>query len=155
MSRGRASQLQLVRGIAETREQELAVEVGELMRQRASAEATLERLGGYLAEYTASAQGDAGEARMLGTIENERRFVKRLSKALDQQRDQAARIAQRTHQTMERWHRARADLEALDQVVQRRDGEQALRDRRVEQREADAHGARAAHDAAARLEAQP
>ena len=155
MSRRRPSQLQLVRGIAETREQELAVEVGELMRQRASAEATLERLGGYLAEYTASAQGSAGEARMLGAIENERRFVKRLSKALDQQRDQAEHIAQRTAQTTQRWHRARADLEALDQVVQRRDREQALRNGRAEQREADAHGARAARDAEARLGAQP
>ena len=154
MSRGRPSQLQLARELAETREQELAVEVGELMRQRASAEATLERLGGYLAEYTASLQGGASEARTLGDIENERRFVKRLSKALDQQRDQAERIAQHTHQTTERWHQVRADLQALDRVVQRREREQALHNGRVEQREADAHGARAARDAAARLEVQ-
>ena len=76
------SQFQLVRDIAHSREQKLASEVGELIRQRASVAATMERLQGYLRDYQVGQSDHL--ARRLPEIENERRFVTRLNDALDQ-----------------------------------------------------------------------
>jgi flagellar FliJ protein len=145
MNRQRPTQLALVRGLAETREQELAGQVSELMRERASAEATLARLGGYLDEYAAGASRDDAPARTLGEIDNERRFVKQLNDAVCQQRGHAQRLVERTSLAMSRWHRARTDLEALDRVIARREGEQRRAAARQEQRETDAHNSRHAH----------
>ena len=142
MSTNRPSQLQLVRGIALGREQELAAEVGELMRQRAGAEATLTRLGGYLEDYSNAAAQGADTARMLGEIENERRFVRRLSQAMAQQRSHAERLAPRAGEKMELWQRARANLEALERVIERRESEQRRDLERRDQRDSDALTAR-------------
>ncbi len=129
------SQLELVRGLAETREQELAGELSELLRLRDGAEATLARLDGYLDEY---AQVPGGGALVASAIANERRFVKRLNQALEQQRTHAERLRERTGEKTAQWQQARADLMALERVVERRLQEATQEVERREQREADA-----------------
>jgi len=139
------SQLALVRGLAQRREQALAREAGTLARQRASAEATLSRLDGYLDEYAAGA-GESAAARSRGELENERRFVQRLNRAVEQQRAHARRLTERASQSKTRWQRARSELEALDRLLAERAREQARAEQRREQREIDARGARRAGD---------
>lgn len=144
MERARSSQLHLVRELAARREQELAGEVGELMRQRAGVDATASRLCGYLEEYAAAASVSDRDARTPGDIHNERRFVSRLGQAIEQQRARAERLARLTGEKMERWQRSRANLEALDRLLaERARGHERERERR-EQRESDAMASRRA-----------
>jgi flagellar export protein FliJ len=144
MSSRRPSQLQLVRGLAERREQLLAGEVGELMRQRAGADATSSRLRGYLDEYAAAPASGARHARTPGEIDNERRFVGRLADAIEQQRVRAERLARRAGEKVELWQRARANLEALDRVLAQRERGRQRDLQRREQRDSDALTARRA-----------
>jgi flagellar export protein FliJ len=141
MSARRPSQLQLVRTLAERREQALALEVGELMRERASADATSRRLHDYLQEYTGAARGGGG-ARTPGDVHNERRFVARLGRAIEQQRSRAERLARLAGEKMELWQRARANLEALDRLLAQREQGQQRAGQRREQRDSDALSAR-------------
>lgn len=135
------SQLQQVRSIAQRREQKLASEVGELMRQRDSAEATVERLQGYLHEY----QSDELErgARSLMAIENERRFVNRLSLALNQQSTYAQRLEESTCAKMKLWQHEHANLQALDRLIAQRSREQLRLQERRDQQQSDALSLRA------------
>lgn len=144
MSSRQPSQLQLVRGLAERREQQLASEVGELMRERAGADATSSRLRDYLEEYAATPAGGMPPARAPGDIENERRFVGRLSRAIEQQRGRAERLARHAGEKMELWQRARANLEALDRVLAQRERGQQRDVERREQRDSDALSVRRA-----------
>lgn len=142
MSTRRATQLELVRGLAQRREQELAGELGELMRQRAGADATSSRLRSYLHDYTAAPDG--ASARTPGVIDNEHRFVARLNRAIELQHGRAERLARHAGEKMALWQRARADLEALDRVLARRDHGRQLEQSRHEQRDSDALSARRA-----------
>lgn len=132
------SQLDVVKSLAECREQRLATEVGELRRQIAGAEATMTQLNQYLAEYQSSDSDTARRSRLPSELENERRFVKRLSAALEQQRHLTQRLAERTSQKVELWQRERANVEALDRVATRREKEVLRKEQRREQRETDA-----------------
>ena len=130
------SQLQLVRGIAQGREQKLANEVGELMRLRAEATATVQRLQGYLHDYQSAEIGSG--ARPLAEIENERRFVTRLNFALQQQCTHTRRLEESASAKMQLWQREHANLAALDRLVTRRAHAASRQQDRLEQKQADA-----------------
>ena len=135
------SQLQLVRDIAHSREQKLASEVGELIRQRASVAATMERLQGYLRDYQVGQSDHL--ARRLPEIENERRFVTRLNDALDQQCTHAQRLDASASAMMQRWQSEHANLQALDRLISQRASAQARLQDRHDQKESDARSLRA------------
>ena len=136
------SQLELARAVAEQREQRLAGEVQALMRQRDGAHETLQRLDGYLSEYAgAERQAGAGGRRGAG-IMNDRGFVGRLHHAAGEQRRQYERLAERTAHKIRQWNRARADLAAIDRVIERRLGEARQASARREQRDLDAAACR-------------
>jgi len=52
------TQLELIRNLAQSREQELAAEVGEMRRLQLDAQSALNRLHGYLSDYTVSGTND-------------------------------------------------------------------------------------------------
>lgn len=134
----RPSPLHQVREVAQAREKELALEAGEHSRRQAAEKATLDRLSGYLEEYArASRQG----VRRLHDMDNERRFVERLGRAVQQQQVQLRRVEERARQAAQRWHRARAEVEGLTRVIQAREQKEALEQQRRAQRDADARGA--------------
>jgi|GEM_PF-6180267 len=136
---GKHTQLELIRDLAQSREHELATEVGELQRLKSSAEVALNRLDTYLSEYTASATSDGlGTGRQVTQVENERRFVKRLSLAVEQQRVRTRQFSDRVNSKLQTWQRERAQLMALERAVtQRRQLSGQLQARR-EQTESDA-----------------
>ena len=143
-----ATQLQLVRGIAQGREQNLAAEVGDLMRQRASAMETVQRLQGYLHEYRTGESQQS--ARSMMEIENERRFVQRLNLALQQQSTHAQQLDASASAKMQLWQREHANLQALDRLLtQRAQAGSRLQDRN-EQKESDARSARAFNEGVSR-----
>lgn len=138
MSRQRQSQLLQVRELACAREQELAREVSELTRRQHSEASTLAQLDGYLEEYSSSARQGA---RRVHEVNNERRFVDRLGKAVRAQRIQVERATESARQATHRWNLARAEVEALDRLIESRERQLQLDLQRREQREADAHNA--------------
>jgi flagellar export protein FliJ len=146
-SRGQ-SQLLRVRSLALSREQQLAGEVAGLMRQQVSAAATVEQLRGYLHEYQRE-QTERGP-RLLITIENERRFAKRLNTALDQQSTYVQRLEDSTSAKKRLWERERANVQALDRLLLKREHAQLRQQERREQKETDAQSLRAINNGAFR-----
>ena len=142
------SQLLRVRSLARGREQQLAGEVGDLLRQQASAAATVEQLRGYLHDYQRE-QTERG-ARLLATIENERRFVKRLNTALDQQCAYVQRLEDSTSANRRLWEREHANLQALDRLLSKRQQAQLHQQHRRAQKETDAQSLRAIYNGASR-----
>lgn len=137
----RPDQLQIVRGIAESREQSLAREVGQALSEKADADAMLARLSEYVADYTGNTSIDSTRPF---AIQNRHRFVARLSGALATQRGQVDRVAERAAAKMQSWNRARADVEALDRLMTRRTQDADRVSARREQRESDAAAQRIA-----------
>ncbi len=136
------TQLEFIRDLAQSREQELAVEVGELRRQKNSAEVALNRLDTYLAEYTLDATQNRFRSRLIPGrtvthVENERHFVKRLSRAVDRQRVHARQCSERVDLKVQSWQRERAQVEALERVVEKRRRLAGRKQRRREQTESD------------------
>ena len=144
MASSDTTQLRLVRGIAQSRERKLASEVGDLMRQRASAIETVQRLQSYLHEYQ-SVEVARG-ARSVMEVENERRFVKRLNLALTQQSTQAQRLDDSASAKTLQWQREHANLQALDRLLMQRAHTESRRQDRNEQKESDARSARAINE---------
>lgn len=142
------SQLHLVRGIAQSRERKLAGEVGELMSQRASALETVQRLQGYLHEYQSAET--SRDARPVMEIENDRRFVKRLNLALEQQSAHAQQLDNSAGVKMQLWQREHANLQALDRLLLQRTRVQSRLQDRLEQKETDALSARATNNGVSR-----
>jgi len=133
------TQLELIRDLAQSREQELAAEVGELRRLQIDAQSALNRLNGYLAEYTVTGTADHPHGgRDITQMENERRFVGRLQQAVEQQHLHVQQFAQKTHLKVQAWHRERLNLEALDKVVDQRRLTAKRIHARLEQAQADA-----------------
>jgi flagellar export protein FliJ len=138
------SQLELARTVVQAREQRLAVEVEELIRQRTGAERTLTRLGAYLDEYAAADRGRATRTQSPRNLVNGRHFVQRLGVAISQQKISAERLAERASIKVSQWQRVRAELAAIERVIDtRRRSARRLEERRA-QRETDAHAARRA-----------
>ena len=134
MTQSRSSQLQQIRELACARERELALEVSELSQRRQSEEATLARLDGYLNEYAGATHAGA---RRVHDVDNERRFVERLGKAVRQQTLQVERLVMLTGQATQRWHQARAEVKALERLIEVRERKHQRELRRREQRDAD------------------
>lgn len=135
MTQRRSTQLQQIRELASSREHELAREVSELSHRQQSEEATLVRLQGYLDEYAGTAHT---RARRVHEVDNERRFVERLGKAVRQQVIQVERLVALTRQATQRWHQARAEVQALERLIEARELEQKREMQRREQRDDDA-----------------
>ena len=130
--------LDVVRGVAESKAQTLAGEVGVLMQEKEDARQMLSRLTEYVADYSAlPGQASNGTYSAL-SMENQHRFVSKLNSALEQQRSHAARIAERANYKLSSWQRACADLEAVDRLIARRARDEERVTERQEQREADA-----------------
>ncbi len=139
----KSTQLELIRNLAQSREQELAEEVGELQRLKTNAEQDLNRLNSYLSEYTQGmAPNGSNPTRRVTQVENERRFVKRLCRAVELQSVRAMQFSERVNQKMQFWQRERAHLEALERAVEQRRRAAERTQSRREQKEADAHAAR-------------
>ena len=133
------TQLEFIRDLAQSREHQLAAEVGELRRQKTSAEVALNRLDTYLAEYTAEVPRDSTDpGRSVTQVVNERRFVKRLSRAVEQQRARTRQCGERVNLKLKTWQRERAQVEALERVVEQRRMAAEHKQMRHEQSEADA-----------------
>ncbi len=115
------TQLELIRNLAQSREQELAAEVGEMRRLQLDAQSALNRLHGYLSDYTVSGTNDfTGFGRKITQMENERRFVNRLQQAVEQQRLHVQMFEEKTRAKVAAWNQERMQLEALDKVVEKR-----------------------------------
>ena len=133
------TKLEFIRDLVQTREYQLAAEVGELRRLKASAEVVLNRLDTYLAEYTVGVSGNGTDpGRSVTQVENERRFVKRLSRAVEEQRARTRQCGERVNLKMQSWQRERAQVEALKRVVEQRGKAAEHKQMRKEQSEADA-----------------
>ena len=140
----RPTQLEVVRGIAETKAQSLACEVGELMRENENARQMLERLQEYVADYTVSFPRAAGTATQSAlSMQNQHRFVSKLNSALEQQRSRARHTDERAAQKVGAWQRARADLEAVERLIARRELVAVQDASRLEQLDSDAAALRA------------
>lgn len=137
-------QLDIVRGLSEEKVNQLAGEVSGLAREKNEADVMLARLVEYVDDYTVPSDESPLGYRNPAAIANERRFVSKLTGALEQQRVHADRVAERMSFKMNSWARAKADLEALDRLVERRTREQRVKERRREQRESDAAASRLA-----------
>lgn len=136
------TQLLRARAVVEAREQGLAAELRELANQHQGAEQTLTRLNEYLDEYAGADRQRGGELRSPLQMVNGRRFARRLGGAIDQQQVQAQRIGELAERKLAQWQRARADLAAIDRLIDTR-RRSALQDAaRREQRETDARASR-------------
>jgi flagellar FliJ protein len=132
------TQLELIRDLSQSREHNLATEVGELQRLKSSADLDLNRLDSYLCEYTLGDSHSSSNApRRVTQVANERRFIKRLNSAVEQQRARAQQFSERVNLKIQSWQRERAQLDALQRTMdQRRDAEEKV-SARHEQVEAD------------------
>ena len=134
------TQLERARAVVEAREQRLAGELRELTAQCQGAERMLAQLDAYLDEYN-GADGARG-ARSAGDLMNARQFARRLGSAVAEQRGQARLLGERvTHKALQ-WRKARADLAAVDRLIEARRRAQRQAAERREQRETDAQAAR-------------
>ena len=143
----KSKQLDVVRGLSEDKVNQLAGEVSGLAREKREAESMLERLTEYVDDYTLPTDQSPGGYRNPAAILNERRFVSKLTGALEQQRVHTDRVAERMSYKMNSWARAKADLEALDRLVERRSVQAQREQQRAEQRDNDAAASRAAQRA--------
>ena len=127
----KSTQLELIRDLAQSREHGLAAEVSELRRLKTSAEVDLNRLDSYLSEYTLGmSRSNPQTGRSVTQVENERRFVRRLNIAVEQQRIRARQFSERVNMKIQSWQRERAHLDALERAVEQR----RIAGRRIQER---------------------
>jgi len=98
----------------------------------------LNRLDSYLCEYTLGVpHSSSNPPRRVTQVANERRFIKRLNLAVEQQRVRAQQFSERVNLKIQSWQRERAQLDALQRTMdQRRDAGEKI-SARHEQVEAD------------------
>ena len=141
----KTKQLDVVHGLSRSKVDELANEVSGLMKEKAQADDMLAQLVDYVDDYSVSLFGSDTPRRRSGSLVNERLFVAKLSGAVVEQRLHSEQVAQRVSYRMNAWMRAKADLEALERLIERRSQQSKLSQQRDEQRASDAHALRSAY----------
>ncbi len=134
----KTTQLEMIRDLAQSREHQLATEVGELQRLKSSADLDLNRLDSYLCEYTlGDPRSSSNTTRRVAQVANERRFIKRLNSAVEQQRARSQQFSERVNLKIQSWQRERAQVDALQRTVDQRRNAEVKVSERHEQVEAD------------------
>lgn len=129
--------LETVRRVKDQRQQSAARALGDQQRALAEQEARLAQLMNHREHYRTLLHhlgGQGLDARQLGEY---RAFLQRLETAIAQQRHRIQQSRARLQQCRDAWLACRQEVEAIDQLVNRRAQRQRQHQARLEQNEND------------------
>jgi flagellar FliJ protein len=135
--------LQPLLDLAQTRMDEAARKLGELICGENESQRKLELLENYRAEYQERFQEAARNGIGPDAWRNFTTFLARIDEAIASQRAQVEQSRQATVHGQQAWLAQRNKLKAFDTLSQRHQAEQARKELKNEQRQSDEHAAKA------------
>ena len=132
----RSTRFEPLANIAATQARDAARRLAARMQDVRSKEAEVERLRGYLAEYTELSHGSSRSVPS-DRWHNEQRFLARLGEAVAIQETDLADAVQQLREEIERWRQSHRHSQGLEQLVASYTRNEALERERGEQEEVD------------------
>lgn len=134
--------LQPLLELSQTRMDEAARRLGQLIASEQEVEKTLEMLLQYREEYEKRFRDAARNGMGPDEWRNYQSFLSRLEEAIEQQRARVAASKQQTAAGQQAWLTQRTKVKAFDTLSQRHQASAAREDGRREQRAQDEHAAK-------------
>ena len=138
--------LQPLLDLANTRMDEAAKKLGELISGENECQRKLELLENYRAEYQERFQEAARNGIGPDAWRNFSEFIARIDQAIAAQRAAVAESRQATIGGQQTWLAQRNKVKAFDTLSQRHQAQQVRREQREEQRQSDEHAAKSHRD---------
>jgi flagellar protein FliJ len=148
----RSEKLAPVQRVLGSVERSRAKEMGAAQRSLEAAEARLQELQQYHADYLLNFRRSAEAGSNALALRDYKQFLGRLEEAVRQQEQIVAQARQGAAGSTRNWQSAAQRVKAVDTVVGKWQGEERRHEDRVEQRESDERGRRATTNIATRIE---
>lgn len=133
----KSQRLRPVVRVAENHEQQAVRNLGASQTALNQAQQKLLELENYREEYLANFQSAGRSGMSAGRMEDYRRFLLRLDKAISEQKQILAQAESAVEQRRQAWHASRTKVRSLDSVVSRYEAEEQQQANKREQSASD------------------